>query len=582
MKTTNTVSSLLHKPFLFFVLLLFVAQAQAQIFPPKNYPVDYFIYPVKGVRISLAANFGELRSNHYHMGLDCRTDQAVNKTVVAAADGYVSRVSVAPFGFGQAIYINHPNGLTTVYGHLNKFFDALDEYVKQQQYEKESWAVSLDLKPDQFSVKKGQFIALSGSTGGSMGPHVHWEIRDTKTDKVLNPLLFNLPIPDNVPPTIVHLYMYDRCKSTYSQSPIHLPLKKVGNKYVTVQSVIPVKTDKISFGITANDKQSGSNNPNGIYEAILYLDNKPQSAFQLDSISYDETRYLNAHIDYKTKASGGPYIQHLSRLPGYPQGVYKDIQNDGVIELQDRDVHPVKIEVKDADGNTSVIEFNVQKGLIKETGQPDSLNYQEKKEFHPGFVNVFENANVQLVLDEKALYDSVSFELKTKNATSPNAVSPVYSLLSGLIPSQDYFTVRIKADQPIDSTDKILMKQSWKGKSEVQKARKEGDWYTGKFRSFGDFELIKDNEPPVITGGFADHANLSGRRSIVFVPKDNNDELKNFRAELDGKWLMFTNDKGRSYIYHFDKNCPPGKHVLKVSVEDEAGNVTEKVLNFTR
>lgn len=582
MKTTVAVHSLLHKPFLFFLLLIFALQAQSQFFPPKNYPVDYFIYPVKGVRISLAANFGELRPNHYHMGLDCRTDQAVNKTVVAAADGYVARISVAPFGFGQAIYINHPNGLTTVYGHLNKFFPALYDYVRQKQYEQQSWAVSLELSPGQFPVKKGQFIALSGSTGGSMGPHVHWEIRDTKTDKVLNPLLFNLPIPDNVPPTIVHLYMYDRCKSTYSQSPLHLPIKKVGNKYVTIQKVIPVHTDKVSFGITANDKQSGSSNPNGIYEAILYVDHEAQSAFQLDSISYDETRYLNAHIDYKTKASGGPYIQHLSRLPGYPQGVYKDIRNDGVIELEDGEIHPVKIEVKDAKGNTSVIEFNIQKGLIRETGRPDSLNYFEKKEFHSGFVNVFENENFQLYLNPAALYDSVAFDLGTKTSTAANVVSPVYSVLSGLVPSQDFFTIRMKTDKPLNAEDKILMRRNWKGKNEVIKAKKEGDWFTGKFKAFGDFELVVDNEPPVITGGFADNANLSGHRSIVFVPKDNHDELKNFRAELDGKWLMFSNDKGRSFIYYFDENCPKGKHTLKVYVEDEAGNSTEKILHFTR
>jgi len=582
MKETIVVRNLIHKPFLFLALYLVSVNSFGQYFPPKNYPADYFIYPVKNVRISLSANFGELRSNHYHMGLDCRTDQAENKTVVAAADGYVARVGVAPFGFGQVIYINHPNGLTTVYGHLNKFFPALNDYVYAQQYKNESWAISLDLKPDQFPVKKGQFIALSGNTGGSAGPHVHFEIRDTKTDKVLNPLLFNFPIPDQVPPTIVHLYMYDRCKSTYSQSPVHIPIKKVGNKYIATQSVVPVHTDKVSFGITANDKQSGSNNPNGIYEAILFVDNEALSAFQLDSISYDETRYLNAHIDYKTKAGGGPYIQHLSRLPGYPEGVYKDIMNDGVIDLNDRNVHPVKIEVKDANGNTSVIEFNIQKGIIKETGDLEALSFTDKNEFHPLMVNVFENNNLQFFINEKALYDSVAFHLDTKAATNPNAVSNVYSILSGLVPSQDFFTVWIKPSKVINAEDKILMKRSWKGKSEVVKAQKEGEWFTAKFRTFGDFELITDNEPPVFTGGFANGANLSGHRSIVIVPKDNNDELKNFRAELDGKWLMFSNDKGHNFIYHFDEKCPKGEHTLKLYVEDEAGNASVKTISFTR
>lgn len=576
---TDTV----HKPFLFFIFLFFSLSVCSQVLPTKNYPEGYFIYPVDA-RIGLAANFGELRSNHYHMGLDCRTNQVENRPVKAAADGYIARVSVAPFGFGQAIYINHPNGLTTLYGHLNKFYPELEKYVIKKQYELESWQVSLDIPANLFPVKKGQFIAYSGNTGGSQGPHVHFEIRDSKTDKVLNPLLFGFPIPDNVPPTLLRLYMYDRCKSTYSQSPQLIGIKKVNGKYTTTQNVISVHTDKISFGISANDKQSGSSNPNGIYEAVIYMDEFPLSGFQLDSISYDETRYLNAHIDYKTRAAGGPYIEHLSRLPGYPEGVYKDMNGDGVIELNDDRVHQIKIVVKDPNGNASHLEFKIKKGLIVETGlQKDSSSYFQRKEFHPGFVNIFESDNMQLYLSPQALYDSVAFTHSEKTSATPQIFSAVHSVLSGLVPVNDNFTIKLKTNKPVDENlvDKMLIKRTWKGKSEVVKAKNEGEWYSAKFRSFGNFELIADDELPVI-GGFANNANLSHSRSIVFTPRDNNDEIKNFRAELDGNWLRFTNDKGRSFIYHFDEKCPPGKHELKITVEDEAGNVAEKILNFTR
>ncbi|HEU5364596.1 MAG TPA: M23 family metallopeptidase [Hanamia sp.] len=572
----------IHKPFLFLLFFIFYSTIQAQFFPPKNYPKDYFIYPVDA-RISLAANFGELRPNHYHMGLDCRTDQVINRPVKAAAAGYIARVTVAPFGFGQAIYINHPNGLTTVYGHLHRFFPALEKYVKEQQYKQESWNVDLKIPPALFPVKQGQFIANSGNTGGSQGPHCHFEIRDTRTDKVLNPLLFNLPIPDNVPPTIVRLYMYDRCKSTYSQTPQHLTIKKLNENYTTVENVIPIHTDKISFGISANDKQSGSNNPNGIYEAIIYLDEQPLSAFQLDSITYDESRYVNANIDYKTRAAGGPYIQHLSRLDGYPEGVYKDIKGDGVIELKDTSIHQVKIVVKDARNNTSVLRFKIKKALIVEKGKADNMDYQ-KKEFQSGFVNVFENENVQVYLPAGTLYDSVAFFHAEKKSATSQSFSAIHSILSGLIPAQNYFTVRIKADKniPENLTDKILMKRNWNGKSDVVKATRNDDWYSAKFNAFGNFELIADDEPPVINANFHDNAILSHSREIIITPKDNNDEVNNFRAELDGKWLRFTNDKGRLFIYAFDDKCAPGKHELKISVQDEAGNKTERILHFTR
>lgn len=575
--------STLHKPFLFFVFLFLFSATKAQFFPVKNYPKGYFIYPVEA-RIGLAANFGELRPNHYHMGLDCRTDQAENKVVRAAADGYLARISIAPFGFGRAIYINHPNGLTTLYGHLNAFYPELENYLKKKQYQMESWQVSIDIPANLFPVKKGQFIARSGNTGGSQGPHCHFEIRDTKTDKVLNPMLFDFPIPDKVPPTILRLAMYDRCKSTYSQSPKLLSLKTVNGHYTTMENVIPVNTDKISFGISANDKQSGSNNPNGIFEAVIYFDGLPLSGFQLDSISYDETRYLNAHIDYKTRAAGGPYIEHLSRLPGYPQGVYKDINGDGVIELKDDKIHEVKIVVKDADGNTSNLEFKVKKGLIVEKAPAKNASYFQQKEFHPGFVNIFENDALQVILSPQALYDSVAFSYAEKTSAAPNVYSAVFSVLSGLVPSQDNFSIKIKPDKPIPGNvaDKILMKRTWSGKTEVIKATKEGAWYAAKFKTFGDFVLIADDEPPVINGGFAQNANLAHATSIIFTPKDNNEEIKNFRAELDGKWLRFTNDKARSFIYTFDEMCPAGKHELKVSVEDEAGNKTEKIYQFTR
>ena len=574
----------LHKSFLFFLFPLLCFYADGQAFPQKNYPKGYFIYPVDA-KIALAANFGELRSNHYHMGLDCRTNQVQNRPVKAAADGYVAHVRIDPSGFGRAIYINHPNGLTTLYGHLNNLYPALETYVKEQQYKLKSWQVFLDIPQGMFQVKQGQFIAYSGNTGGSQGPHCHFEIRDTKTDKVLNPLLFGFPIADHIPPAILRLAMYDRCISTYSQFPKLFSLKKINGKYTTKEPVITVNTDKVSFGISAIDKVTGSSNPIGIYEAILYLDEKAVIGFEIDSITYDETRYVNAHIDYKTRAAGGPFIEHLSRLPGYPEGVYKDFSGDGVIELTDDSVHQIKIVVRDTYGNTSTLEFNIKKGLIKEAGlQKDSASFYNQKEFHPGFINIFESEDLQLILSPKDLYDSFAFVYSKKPGVSSLSYSGVYVIESGLVPVHSNFILRIKEDKPVpaDLWDKMLIKRTWGDKTEVVKATGDGEWFTAKFRSFGNFELVADDVPPVINGGFKDNSNLSKSSKIFFIPKDNNEEIKSFNADLDGRWLRFTNDKGHSFIYNFDVMCDRGNHELKISVSDEAGNITEKTYHFKR
>jgi hypothetical protein len=585
MKTIFLKNAVIHKSFLFFIFPLFGCYAKGQVFPQKIYPRGYFIYPVDA-KIALAANFGELRANHYHMGLDCKTDQVQNRPVKAAADGYIAHVRIDATGFGRAIYINHPNGLTTLYGHLNDFYPALEKYVKEQQYKLESWPVFLDIPEGMFPVKKGQFIAYSGNTGGSEGPHCHFEIRDTKTDKVLNPLLFGFPIPDDIPPTILRLAMYDRCISTYSQAPKVFGLKKINGNYTTAMPVIMVNTDKVSFGISANDKVSRATNPNGIYEAVLYFDEKPVVGFQIDSISYDETRYVNAHIDYRTRAAGGPFIEHLSRLPGYPQGIYKDFSGDGVIELTDDSIHAVKIIVKDANKNTSVLEFKVKKGAIINTAalQKGSQPYYNQKEFHPGFVNIMENEDVQVILSPRALYDSFAFNYSKSPPLSLLSYSGVYAIESGLVPVHGNFQLRVKADKPVPPglRDRMLIKRTWNRQTEISKATGDSDLFTAKFKNFGNFELIADDVPPVIYGGFKDYANLSKSKSIIFIPKDNNNAIKRFRAELDGKWLRFTNDKGHSFIYKFDEMCDRGNHELKISVSDEAGNTSEKIYHFTR
>jgi murein DD-endopeptidase MepM/ murein hydrolase activator NlpD len=567
----------------FLILTCFnVHISAAQFFSSKNYQREYFTYPVVATK-AFVANFGELRPNHYHMGYDFRTDQVQNKKIVAAADGYIARVKIEPWGFGRAIYINHPNGLTTLYAHLNNFYTPLEDYVKQQQYAQKSWAVFLNIPPELFPVKKGDTIALSGNTGGSQGPHLHFEIRDTKTDKVLNPSLFNFQIPDTIAPDIFRLAVYDRRLSTYEQIPQVYKLKKITGSYITVPAQLIVNTDKVSFGIAISDRYSGSSNRNGVYETILYKNDKPIAGFQLDSISYDETRYLNAHIDYKLKSRGGGYMQHVSKLPGYRNSVYKSNGGDGVITINDTAVHSIKMEVKDANGNTSLLTFDLQrnKGFTDLPGHFPANDYQLPV-FHPGYVNVFENENIRFYLPENSLYDSIRFRY---SEIIPNMGYNIYMLHNTGTPIHSYFPVTIKAASAVPQ--KMVMHRFANGKHDYVKANpvmngKENGWYQASFREFGSFQMMIDTAAPVIVPiGFKDGMNCSKQSRIVFVVKDNTEEIK-FKALLDGNWLRFSNDKGIRFIYEFDEMCPAGEHVLKIIAEDQVGNVAEKVYTFTR
>ncbi len=571
-----------------FFCLLFGSSSQAQLFPPKNYPQGYFAYPV-GAPIGLSANFGELRPNHWHMGLDCKTNKRENLPIYAAAEGYISKIKIEPFGFGRAIYINHPNGLTTLYAHLNDFYPELESWLKEEQYKRESWRVFIDSIPaNKFPVTRGQFIAYSGNTGGSQGPHLHFEVRDTKTDKVLNPMLFGFNIPDAVPPKILRLAVYDRCKSVYEQVPITSGLKAKSGMLTIAKDSMLVNTEKVSFAISATDAVTGNPNPNGIYEAVIYDNDVPLCGFQLDSIGYDETRYLNAHIDYKLKINGGPYVQHLSALPGYRNGIYKLFNGDGAIDLTDGQMHQIRIVVKDGAGNATELRFGIRSTVAGEgtPGCNDSLLVNKASMFFPQLVNVFDQPGIFFHTSEKTLYDSIRFKYARIKTTAPLYYSDIHQVHTPAVPVHDYFMVNLKPDQPVPEhlRNRLLIKRTHTGgKFDVFKGKWRGEWLGASFRGFGNFAIVADTQPPVITPlGIKNGAVLNKAAGFSFMVTDNHEEIKKFTALLDGKWMLFSNDKGRVFRYRFDDRCAPGPHELKVTAEDEAGNITEKVFSFTR
>lgn len=543
-----------------------------------DYPKGYFRYPLS-IPVKLNANFGEMRPNHFHMGLDLFTNRKVNQPVYAPADGYIARIKIDPNGFGRALYINHPNGYTTLYAHMNSFTPEVEAYLKEQQYVNEKWKIEVIVPSGKFKVQKGRFIGYSGNTGASEGPHVHFEIRKTANDNCINPLQFGFNIPDNIDPVITRLAVYDRDKSTFEQWPQQVVFRKVKDTFKIANAVIKTAASKVSFAIAAYDKVNGFANTLGFSNAVVYDNNNPVSGFLIDDIGYDMTRYLNAHIDYRIKTNGGPYLQHLSALPGNRLDIYKKWNDDGLIDLSDGAIHFITIRVKDAYGNTSVAGFNIeQSGAAVEANLPGDL-------MKPNEVNVYENEELQVYISEKGLYDAIHFIYSKSPLANGlyNVLSDVYNVQNTSIPLQDSMIIGIKAERKIngDDVNKVLMYHTGKKKPDVAKAWFKNGWFTSKFREFGNFQLVLDNEAPKISGNIFNGANLSKAPLIKFTVTDNYKEIKNFRAELDGKWLLFVGN-GNSFTYRMDEHCPKGEHELKVTAEDEAGNVSEVVYKFVK
>lgn len=561
--------------FLALMLLLTTFSVFGQLYKKPVYPQGFFRW-VTNLKPDIVANMGELRPNHWHMGLDVRTNGVVNQNVVAAADGYIAFVGIEPLSWGRWIIINHPNGTSTLYGHLNSFRDDLEKYVTAHQYETESWETHLTIPPRKFPVKKGDFISFSGTTGGSGGPHVHWEIIDTKSGRRLNPTLFGTPIVDNIAPTVLKIALYDRNNSVYDQTPAQYRLSKIGGVYSIAGGVLNTSLEKLSFSIQAYDTRNGTGNQDGIYSARLFVDNKEISSFYIDSIDYADSRYMNCQVDYKMANTGGSWMQHTSKLPGDMSGIYYDLGKNSIISLNDSIVHDIRIDVSDADGNTSTINFKIKNNGM---AAPTAKNY----EWDATQTNKLIKTSFQASMPYNALYDKMNPNYSSSSSASLNSVSAIHRLGETYIPVHSYFEIKIKPDKFIspDNRDKIVIKRTGKTNT-VQKAIWDGVWLTAKFRDFGSFEAFIDNAPPSVNAlGSGEIVNLSNASRISFTPTDNYG-IADFRAELDGEWLRFTNDKGKTWVYNFDDRVTTAQHTLAIVVTDIAGNETRRSWQFVR
>jgi len=542
---------------------------------PAN-PVKY--YPPLDIPLYLSGNFGEIRSGHFHSGLDFKTQGVTGKKVYNVEDGYVSRIKIQTNGYGNSLYITHPGGITSVYGHLERYNDSIASYVKDYQYQKKTQTIDIYPDKDLFRIKRGEVVAFSGNTGGSAGPHLHFELRGTASQHPLNGLLYNFDVKDNIPPQIFKLYIYpigETQPGKYPEPKI-FPLQKTNGSYhLNTTDTITLKGN-IGFGIETADFLNEISNQCGVYSVELSVNEEVVYLFRIDEFSFNESAYINAHADYRAMIEKNRKVQLLYRKPNNRLSLYPLLKNDGIVNFLPGEISKVNLLVKDAYGNTSNLKFYVKGSapavMIQKS---DSLTYRIFKWNSP---NYLENAQVKLSLAVNSLYEDCAFDYARSDGGYqdiypfthyigdrfvPLAKSADISVLGDLIPA----VLRSKTFVAIieDSNAISCLQSSWKG-----------NWITAKTGKFGKFTLVVDTVAPVIIPiNIRPGSNLSSQSGITFKISDQLSGISEYQGFIDNEWVLFEYDpKNEIIVYTFDKaRLKPGKdHEIELYIKDMAGN----------
>ncbi len=573
------------KYFLPFVLLIFFGTTYL---PAQNpYPKDDFRPPVD-FKMALSGTFGELRTDHFHSGIDIKTWGVTGKPLHAVADGYVSRIAISGTGFGHAIYVSHPNGYTSVFGHCRNFRSDIDSLVKAEQYRRESFAVNIFPKPDQFPVKQGEVIAYSGNSGSSMGPHLHFEIRKSGEQVPVNPLAFGMPVKDYTRPTFQKIRIYPYGKYSFvdgRQRPIEYGTTGWGPD-CGIQGGDTVQiSGQVYFGVKAYDVLNGAKNHNGIYSMDMYVDSVLHYSHAMESFAFSESRYINSMIDYAVFADhGGRFIKTRidpnNRLP-----VYGTVVNDGVVDFTDDSLHEVMLVISDFMQNKAVLRFWVQSHhpdfrqvMTSQVEDPSCLVFSWDRD------NRFETDGLKLTVPAGALYDSIHFRC-SRGDQPEGAVAGLYHVGRSETPLHTHATLSLQIDGiPSTLHDKALMVKVDDGDFIAAGGKWENGWLTAAIRSFGDYTVVTDTVPPEVKPlNIFQGKDVSAQSTIRFRIRDELSGIADYRATINGRWILMEYDpKNDLLFYRIDGHMPHGKNRFKLEVTDERGNRSVYSANLKR
>ncbi len=563
------------------VLILTLGFALNSRLPTKTYPQDYFRSPTDQP-IRLSGTFGELRPNHLHSGIDIKaTDGKNGEPLYAVADGYIARIKVQSGGYGNALYLVHPNGYMSVYAHLQNFNSKIAAYVKKVQYEKKSFGVDLYLNAQTFPVKKGQQIGNLGTSGRSFGPHLHFEIRNNATQKPINPLLFGIEMTDNIAPKLHNLKVYHLNDKKETIGTRTYGLSQNGNNYYLQGDTLEIGAWRAGFGLKAYDHHDGVSNWNGIYALEVYENGNLIHGFDMETFAFGESRYINAHLDYEELQLNKSYFNRSYALPGNRLSIYE--KNEGIVTLHKHQPAHIKMVAMDVDGNKSILDFWVKRVEVQ-VAKSKRFNYS----FPYNQANIINNSSLKATFPKGTFYENAYLSYKTTTDHSDGVYSSMHHIHDVTIPVHKYYDLAIR---PVGLPEYLKNKAFIAFCEDNTIESCGGQWKDGflkaRVRSLGDYCIMVDDVPPQIIP-IAFNNDMRGRTKMTFkitdsMPTTGKAKGLSYQAMVDGKWILMEYDEKKNLLtHHFDDRISAGAHTLKLRVTDDRGNRTLLERSFKR
>ncbi|WP_339625661.1 M23 family metallopeptidase [uncultured Winogradskyella sp.] len=558
--------------------ILFLFLISSSLYAQSEYPQDYFRNPLD-IPTVLAGTFAELRSTHFHGGLDIKTQQKEGLKVYAAANGYISRIKISHFGYGKAIYITHPNGYTTVYGHLQKFSKRLEDYIKDCQYAKESFEVEVFPNTTELLINTDEVIAYSGNTGGSGGPHLHFEIRDNQ-ERPINPMLFGYDIKDTTAPYVSGIYAYTKDENAVVNGETkRIPLRLIPNKNGSYDVEKITAYGNIGFGVVSNDKQDLAPNNNGVSNIQTFYNGNKSLEIDFKRFSFEETKHIKRLVDYEYYRTHKSKIQKLFIEQNNPLSLYKDAYDNGYIKIEDSTSSVYKIRIRDFKQNETWVSIPIE-GKQSSVVNEENINTLDKSLVYSDKTTKLESGNVSVSFYANTVYDNVLIDFKVNSDT--------LHLHEDKIPLQKNFYINYDVtNYKTEHQDKIFIARLYgyyKRPSYVYTKRK-GNILSAGSKMFGTYTIAMDTVSPTIKPvNFQDDKWLSKYRYLKVKIDDELSGISKYRATVNGQWILMEYDyKTKTLIHDFnDGIIKDTKNELKIIVTDNVGNSSTFEATFFR